>query len=146
MKEEEENPEPNLIWSIITLRCPRCRRGPLFKNKNPYKKITVSHIVGMYDSCVVCDQEFDLEPGFWFGTIYVSYGIAVIISTISFFAWWLVIGMSVNDNRIFYWLIFNAVLIVLLEPWLMRLSRTVYLYIFIKYNKNFDTDGPVIFH
>jgi hypothetical protein len=145
MIEKEEEPEPNLWWSIVTLRCPRCRRGHLFKYKNPYKKITVSHMVGMHHRCPVCRQTFNLEPGFWFGTIYVSYGLAVLISTISFFIWWLVVGMSTNDDRILYWLTFNSILIIVLEPWLMRLSRASYLYFFIKYNKNYETEDPVIY-
>lgn len=145
MIEKEEKPEPNLLWSIVTLRCPRCRRGDLFRYKNPYKKITVRHIVGMHHRCRVCGQTFNLEPGFWFGTIYVSYGIAILISTISFFIWWLIVGMSTNDDRILYWLIFNSILIIVLEPWLMRLSRAAYLYFFIKYNKNYETEGPVVY-
>jgi hypothetical protein len=145
MIEKEEEPEPNLWWSIVTLRCPRCRRGHLFKYKNPYKKITISHMVGMHHHCPVCRQTFNLEPGFWFGTIYVSYGLAVLISTISFFIWWLAVGMSTNDDRILYWLIFNSILIIVLEPWLMRLSRASYLYFFIKYNKNYETEDPVIY-
>lgn len=143
--EKEEKPEPGLLWSIVTLRCPRCRRGDLFKNKSPYKKITISHMVGMHHRCPVCHQKFNLEPGFWFGTIYVSYAIAVLISTISFFCWWLVVGISTSDNRILYWLMFNSILIILLEPWLMRLSRAAYLYFFIKYNKNYENERPVVY-
>ncbi len=142
---EEKKPKPNYLWSMLSMHCPRCRRGYMFKDKNPYKKLTLSHIFDMYESCPVCHQQYDLEPGFWYGTGYVSYGLAVLISAISFIAWWLIIGISVNDNRVFLWLILNAISILVLQPWLMRISRVVYLYLFVKYNENYDQDPPVYF-
>ncbi|HXS58647.1 MAG TPA: hypothetical protein VN726_21110, partial [Hanamia sp.] len=90
-------------------------------------------------------QEFNLEPGFWYGTGYVSYGIVVLFSAISFLLWWLFIGISIHDNRVIIWVICNSVLILLSQPWLMRLSRVVYLYLFVKYNKNYDKDPPIFF-
>lgn len=129
-----------MLWSILTLKCPRCRRGNMFRNNNPYKKLRLSHIFDMYDNCPVCNQRFDMnEPGFWYGTGYVSYALAIAISATTFVAWWVLIGVSFNDNRVFYWLIINAVLLLILQPWLMRLSRTVYLYFFVRYDKHYET-------
>jgi hypothetical protein len=145
MEEEEERPEPNLLWSVFSMHCPRCRRGDMFKTKNAYKKLTLRHIFDMYETCPVCNQEFNLEPGFWYGTGYVSYGIVVLFSAISFLLWWLFIGISIHDNRVIIWVICNSVLILLSQPWLMRLSRVVYLYLFVKYNKNYDKDPPIFF-
>ncbi|HXS59063.1 MAG TPA: hypothetical protein VN726_23225 [Hanamia sp.] len=145
MEEEEERPEPNLLWSVFSMHCPRCRRGDMFKTKNAYKKLTLRHIFDMYETCPVCKQEFNLEPGFWYGTGYVSYGIVVLFSAISFLVWWLFIGISIHDNRVVAWVIGNSVLILLSQPWLMRLSRVVYLYLFVKYNKNYDKDPPIFF-
>jgi hypothetical protein len=142
---EEKKPKPNFLWSILTMRCPRCRRGDMFKSGNAYKKLSLSHIFDMYDNCPVCKQKFDLEPGFWYGTGYVSYGLLVVFSAITFAAWWLVIGISINDNRVIYWLIFNAVLIVVLQPWIMRLSRVLYIYIFVRYNENYENEDTSVF-
>ena len=90
--------------------------------------------------CPVCRQKYELETGFWYGTGYVSYGLTVALSIVTFIAWWLIIGISVNDDRIIYWLIFNAVLIVILQPWIMRLSRVIYLYIFVHYSENYERE------
>jgi uncharacterized protein (DUF983 family) len=143
--EVEETPEPNLLWSVLSMHCSRCRRGNMFKTRNAYKKLTLKHIFDMHENCTVCNQEFNLEPGFWYGTGYVSYGIVVVFSAISFLAWWLFIGISANDNRVVAWVICNSVLILLLQPWLMRISRVVYLSLFVKYNKNYDKDPPISF-
>lgn len=141
-----KKPKPNFLWSIITMRCPRCRRGLMFKDNNPYKKLSLQHIFDMPDHCPVCNQKFDLEVGFWYGTGYVSYFLVVLLSALTFVAWWALIGISINDNRIFYWLIANTVLIIVLQPWLMRISRVVYIYFFIKYNENYEREPTVELH
>jgi len=139
-------PKPGLLWSVLTMRCPRCRRGDMFKEANPYEKLKLTHIFNMYDECPVCKQKFDLEVGFWYGTGYVSYALAVLLSGITFLIWWAAIGISTEDNRIFYWLLANTILLVVIQPWLMRLSRAVYIYFFISYDENYDTKPTIELH
>ncbi len=96
----------------------------------------------MYDNCPVCNQKYDLEEGFWYGTGYVSYALTVAISVATFIAWLVLIGVSINDNRIFVWLISNILLLVIIQPWLMRLSRVIYLYFFVRYDKDYKKTKP----
>lgn len=117
----------------------------MFKHSNPYKKLKLSYILDMHDQCPVCSQKFDLEPGFWYGTGYVSYALAVAFSATTFIVWWILIGISVDDNRIFAWLIFNAVFLVVIQPWMMRLSRAFYLRFFVRYNSNYETEDTIVF-
>ena len=121
------------------MRCPRCRRGRIFKSNNPYKKFSLKYIFDMQDNCPVCGQKYEMEPGFWFGTGYVSYALTVAISVTTFVAWWVLIGVSFNDNRVFYWLGINTFLLVLLQPWMMRMSRVIYLNFFVSYDPDHDT-------
>lgn len=130
---------------MLTMRCPRCRRGPMFKHSNPFSKLTLSHILDMPESCPECNQRFELENGFWYGTGYVSYALAVAVSVTTFIAWLVLIGVSTEDNRIFYWLGLNGVLLVVIQPWLMRLSRVIYLYFFVSYDANYKQTKPVEF-
>ena len=88
----------------------------------------------MNKQCPVCDQPTEIEVGFYYGTAYVSYALTVALSVASFLAWYVIIGMSVNDNRFFIWLGLNAVLLVLLQPWLMRLSRSIWISWFVKHD------------
>ena len=88
----------------------------------------------MHKGCPVCGQRTEIEVGFYYGTGYVSYALTVGLSLISFVLWFMTIGMSVEDNRFFYWLIANAVILVLMQPYLMRLSRTIWLSFFVRYN------------
>ena len=140
MPEEIKKPKLNFLWSMFSMRCPRCRRGDMFKNSNPYKKFKLSYILDMYNTCPICSQKFDLEPGFWYGTGYVSYALVVLFSGITFIAWWIIVGISVDDNRVLYWLLFNGIVVAILQPWFMRFSRVVYLNLFVKYSEHYDKE------
>lgn len=96
----------------------------------------------MPERCSECGQRFEMEPGFWYGTGYVSYALAVAISVSTFVAWVVLIGISTSDNRIFYWLIANSVVLIGLQPYLMRLSRVIYIRFFVKYDKDFREHEP----
>ena len=143
--EISKKPKPGSLWSIFAMRCPRCRKGPMFKNTNAYKKLSLTYIFDMYDNCPVCGQKYDMEPGFWYGTGYVSYALAVALSVITFVAWWVLIGVSTEDNRIFWWLGINGILLVILQPWLMRLSRVIYIRFFVSYDENYEQTKPRAF-
>jgi len=132
--------KPNLILSILSNKCPRCRRGMLFRQQNSYK---LKGLMRMNEQCPVCGQTTDMEPGFYYGTSYVSYALAVGISVVTFLTWWLFIGFSLHDNRFFWWMGINAILLVLLQPPLMRLSRTIWLYFFIHYSSRWK-EGDVV--
>lgn len=97
----------------------------------------------MNKECPVCGQPTEIEVGFYYGTSYVSYALTVAISVASLIAWWVIIGLSTQDNRFFYWLGFNAVFLILLQPWLMRLSRSFWISWFVKYDRNWRVSGPV---
>lgn len=96
----------------------------------------------MPEHCPECGQRYDLEQGFWYGTGYVSYALAVAISVSSFVAWWVLVGISTEDNRVFWWLGLNALLLVLIQPWMMRLSRVIYLYFFVSYDSEYKQTSP----
>jgi hypothetical protein len=81
----------------------------------------------MHEKCPMCGQPIEIEPSFYYGTGYVSYALAVLVTIASFIVWWLIVGLSLHDNRFFWWIGLNAVLLLVLLPNLMRLSRTVWL-------------------
>ena len=130
---------PSYLWSIFANRCPRCRRGNLFQYKNAYA-LKHNNYMKMHDHCPVCGQVTDIEVGFYYGTGYVSYFLTIGLSVITFLLWWLIIGVSVDDNRVFWWLGCNTVLLIIIQPPLMRFSRTLWLSWFVKYNENWEKE------
>jgi hypothetical protein len=114
----------------------------MFKDGNPYKKLSLKHVFDMHDNCPLCNQKYDLETGFWYGTGYVSYALAVAISVASFVAWYVLIGISINDSSLFWWLGSNITFLVLLQPWLMRISRVIYIRFFVSYDEDYEQHKP----
>lgn len=139
---EMKHPKPPFLWSLLALKCPRCRRGPVFKHKNPYKKLNLNYMLESYDDCVCCGQWYRIEPGIWFGTSYVSYVLMVIISAVSFGLWWLTIGWGPQNWKLISWLVINGLLLLALQPFMMRLSRIIFLSIFVKYDPLYDERPP----
>ena len=90
----------------------------------------------MHSKCPECGQATEIEVGFYYGTSYVSYAIGVALSVATFVAWWVILGISIYDNSLFWWLGFNGVLLIALQPVLMRLARTLWLSWFVKYDPN----------
>jgi uncharacterized protein (DUF983 family) len=127
----KKNKKRSYLSAILSNRCPRCREGKLFATDNIYD---LKNNTKMYDKCPVCGQPTEIEVGFYYGTGYVSYALTVAFSVATFIAWWVLIGFSLYDNRIFYWLGVNAVLLIALQPVFMRWSRTLWLSWFVKYN------------
>lgn len=127
------------LASAIGCRCPRCREGKLFKNPVTFR---FKRNMEMNKNCPVCGQASELEVGFYYGTSYVSYALTVALSVATLVAWYVIIGLSTSDNRFFYWLGSNAVFLILLQPWLMRLSRSFWISWFVKYDPYWTDHQP----
>jgi uncharacterized protein (DUF983 family) len=128
---QKDDNKPNLLLSVLNNKCPRCRRGEMYQLKGAFR---IKGLMKMNDRCPVCGQPLDMEPGFYYGTNMISYTLAVLVSGLSFILWVIIIGISLHDSRFFWWIAFNAVLLVFLQPPLMRLSRTVWISFFVPYS------------
>ena len=133
---EEKAPS---VFNLLKCKCPRCRQGDMFVSKNPWALKTTMR---MHQVCPVCAQPLNIEVGFYYGSSYVSYAFSIAISVATFVAWWVLIGFSVYDNRFFWWLGFNSVVLILLQPYLMRVARTGWLAFFVRYDKNWRNNPP----
>ncbi|WP_276134795.1 DUF983 domain-containing protein [Polluticoccus soli] len=127
-----EDKKPALLPSMLQMKCPNCRRGHMFVNKSIFP---LGKLLDMPERCPVCGQKMELEVGFYYGTGYVSYALSVGLFFFNLIWYWGIIGLSYKDYSIFYYLITSVTIVVLLQPWLMRFSRVLYLYMFVKYGK-----------
>ena len=112
----------NSIQAILFGKCPRCRKGDLFKKPllNPFS------IRGMNKKCEVCQLEFEREPGFFTGAMYVSYAISVGL--------FLVVGFSVfyilNDPPTWIYMTVITTIVFLIFPYNFKYSRILFLHLF----------------
>jgi hypothetical protein len=117
----------NWLSSILTLRCPRCRKGPLFKSSQISKP---GSLFSMHSACPHCKQSFEPEPGFYFGAMFVSYG----INTALFITSWVAL-LFIYPNYSLGLLLGILVAVVLLSlPFSFRLSRLIWLALFVRFD------------
>lgn len=122
----------NYLSATIQCRCPRCRQGHLFINKNPYSKNNLK----MPKACPVCGQPTEIEVGFYTGAGYAAYALTVAGTVSVFVAWYVLIGFTFKegDNRI-WWCMGTAIFsLIALTPVYMRLARSMWISFFVKYD------------
>ena len=120
----------NKIQAMLTAKCPNCYTGDLFPYKNPYKFGKDSH---MYKNCQVCNQDFVIEPGFYFGAAYISYALNVAL-----LAPIIILYLIYGDLETSSFYLMGALLVffLILAPILFRLSRSIWLHIFVHRQTN----------
>lgn len=77
----------------------------------------------MYERCSECNYRFDKEPGYFFGAMYISYGMAIaeLLPVFLVFTWFLPLG----------WLFVLMFAILLLTMFFnYRVSRVLWIHIF----------------
>jgi uncharacterized protein (DUF983 family) len=114
--------------SILTGTCPRCQEESMYEDKNPYN---IKKIYKMNDHCSHCGLHYQIEPSFFYGARYVSYGLTVGIGVAVFIVSKFFIGLELNQSiiAIFLALVFSM-------PVTARLSRNIYINMFVSFNKD----------
>lgn len=117
------------LYSILFGACPNCHQESMYTNKNPY---VISETLKMHDHCSHCKFKYQIEPSFFYGSMYVSYGLGVAFAVATFIICHEFIGLSLMSS-------FIAIIITLvaLMPIIMRLSRNIWINLFKSYDKDF---------
>ena len=116
------------LYSIIFNLCPKCHEGRFWKTNNPFKNILLKNSESSI-SCKKCLIKYELEIGFWYGAMYISYAIGVALmlflwGVLSFF-------FPLMDVLLLISLVVIGILI--FSPINYHLSRLIWVNIFIKY-------------
>ena len=119
----------NLLKSIFSYSCPHCRKGKLFK-----EPFDIFNPLAMNKHCSHCNQDFEPEPGFYFGAMFISYGLGVFYLLIPALLLTLFADWSVNQAMI---LIIGIAAISFFR--VLRLSRSIWIHIAIRYDKKYDS-------
>ena len=114
------------IYSILTGKCPVCHNESMYVNSNPY---SVSETLKMNERCGHCDTKYKIEPSFFYGAMYVSYGVGVAFAIATFVIGYFFLGLEPLGS-------FFAIVIVLILslPIILRLSRNIWINIFMNYD------------
>lgn len=123
--------QPSTLLSVVQKKCPNCRTGKMFKQNTIFPLKTM---LNMPERCEHCGQKMELEPGFYYGTGYVSYGLSIGLTIFNLIWFAIFFGIRFSDNSIFWFMGINVAIVLLFQPALMRYARVIYLYVFVKYN------------
>jgi uncharacterized protein (DUF983 family) len=121
--------DPSLIISVLKLKCPRCRKGNIFINKSVFP---LGKCMDIHEHCEVCGQALKNKSNNGAG---INYALSLIIFFLNL-VWYIpIFGITYKDYSIFYYLITTIVIVFLIQPWLIRFSGAINLYLFIKYDR-----------
>ena len=115
----------NKLYSILTGNCPKCHQDYMYKNRNAYQ---LSQTLEMHERCRHCQSKYKIEPSFFYGSMYVSYVVGVAFSVVTFMLTFIVFESSL----VFSFIAIVATLIGLM-PVIMRLSRNIWINLFMDY-------------
>lgn len=116
------------IYSIITGACPKCHEESMYTNNNPY---ILSQLLKMHDRCSNCNTKYKIEPSFFYGSMYVSYAVGIAFAVAAF----VISFLFFEADKITAFISIVVTLVVFL-PIIIRLSRNIWINLFMHYDKN----------
>lgn len=122
------------LYSIVTGACPKCQQESMYANPNPY---ALSQVLEINDHCSHCGTRYRLEPSFFYGSMYVSYGVGVAFAIAAF-----IISYFILDSSPLTGFLAIVITLVVLGPIIMRLSRNIWINMFMNYDKDMDKKNP----
>ncbi len=106
----------------------------MYKDKNPFK---LGHLLKMHARCSNCSTKYKIEPSFFYGAMYVSYGVGIAFALAAFVISRLWLGTSLINA-------FIAIVItmVIFMPIIIRLSRNIWINFFFTYDPDIKGANP----
>jgi uncharacterized protein (DUF983 family) len=117
--------------SILTGACPKCQNENMYLDKNP---LHLGSVLKMHEKCSRCGLKYQIEPSFFYGAMYVSYGLNVGVGIATFIVSYLIFNSSIKTS-------FIAIIAALIIsfPIVLRLSRNIYINMFVSYDPKTKT-------
>ena len=117
------------LYSILKGKCPRCQEGDFFEYGFTFNP---SKVTKLHDNCPKCNLKYMIEPSFFYGAMYVNYGITVGLSILTFLVAKLTFGLTLLQT-------FAAIIgaLVTLAPVNLRLSRILWINMFVSYDSKY---------
>ncbi len=119
---------PQILYSTVANKCPRCNQGKVFESNNPYN---FAKVFRMHERCSVCNLKYVIEHGFFYGSMYVSYALmtGILVAWLVINSLWLHLG----PGKL---VLFVIGTMLVLFPVVFRWARLLWLNFFVKYDKN----------
>ena len=116
----------NKLYSILTGACPKCHQESMYVNKNPY---ILSETLKIHDKCSHCNTVYRMEPSFFYGSMYVSYGVGIAFAAAAF-----IISYLILNSGLLTAFVAIVLTLIVVAPIIMRLSRNIWINLFMHYD------------
>ncbi len=113
------------IWAALRWKCPHCHEGDMFKTS------PLEGIYNMHKECPKCHQPFELEPGFYWGAMYVGYALSSGYMLGGFAICIFLFGLTVGQS--FFLLVGLGIFLI---PWIARTARALWIRLHVGYDKD----------
>ncbi|MFH6970613.1 DUF983 domain-containing protein [Flavobacterium petrolei] len=114
------------LYSILTGTCPKCQNESMYLDKNP---LHFNKILKMHENCSHCGLRYQIEPSFFYGAMYVSYGLNVAIGIAAF-----IISFVFFDSNLKVAFMVIIASLIISFPFVLRWSRNIYINMFVSYD------------
>jgi uncharacterized protein (DUF983 family) len=118
------------LYSILFNKCPKCHTGSFWASDNPFKNMFFS-TENSCKTCENCSLDYELETGFWYGSMYVGYAISVAVMLL----FWSLTTFLFSTITIFNEILIIVIAIILVSPLNYHVSRLIWINFFINYSK-----------
>lgn len=113
------------LYSILNFKCPYCHEGQFFL-AHPYNLRRAGDLL---ERCPACQRKYSLEPGFYFGAMYVSYAITVAVAV----SIWVAILVLAPGMALHWQVGLIGVVLILGAPMFYALSKIMWANMFFGY-------------
>ncbi len=117
------------IYSVFKNKCPKCNEGNFYVDNNP---LHLKKVLSTNENCPHCGFKYVIEPSFFYGAMYVSYGLTVGISIFTFIVLY---ALGLNLIQVFIGII---IALIVFMPFTLRLSRLIYINMFVNYDPDYS--------
>ena len=124
--------------AVLQSKCPRCRRGKIFSGS-----LYGLNLQRTNETCSHCHMKFEIEPGFFYGAMYVSYAFVVAEMLNVGLLTYLITG---NDKSPWLYIVSILLSVFALTPINYRYSKVFLLHFLapkVKYKPEYDTNDKL---
>ncbi len=100
----------------------------MYAYQNPYR---MGSLFEMKERCSHCNTKYKIEPSFFYGAMYVSYAVGIAFAVAAFIISFLLFNASISVTFISI-----VITMVVFLPVIIRLSRNIWINIFMSYDPN----------
>lgn len=114
-------------YSIAHYKCPRCHEGDLYATPTwSFRKPFFMH-----QNCSACGMKYEIETGFFWGSMYVAYALSSAWMLGAFGISFFLLGLSATIS-----LSIAFVGVIILYVWIFRTARAMWLNLWVSYKSD----------